>query len=86
MFDIVAIAAVLITQFISWWNIFSFSLLFSVRVHCNIMFAVRKTFFSETSNCLRGPAPPGRPLPEKNVPEASTLPYLKVFLISMFWL
>ena len=56
MFDIVAIAAVLITQFISWWNIFSFSLLFSVRVHCNIMFVVRKTFFSETSNCLRGPA------------------------------
>jgi len=45
MFDIDAIAAVLITQFICWWNIFFFSLLFSVWVHCNIIFVVRKTFF-----------------------------------------
>jgi len=43
-----------------------------------------KHFISEMSNYHRGSAPPGRPLAEKNVPKASTLPYLKVFLISTF--
>jgi len=60
MFDIVAIAAVLITQFICWRNIF-FSLLFSVWVHCNIIFVVQKTFFIQ-NECLIGAL---RPLAEK---------------------
>ena len=74
MFDIVAIAAVLITQFICWRNIF-FSLLFSVWVHCNIIFVVQKTFFIQ-NECLIGAL---RPLAEKIYPKQALLPSKGIF-------
>ena len=53
----------------------SFYFLFCLVCEYTVMlfFSYGKKFISETSNCLRSPAPPGRPLAEKNVPKASTL-------------
>ena len=55
----------LVTQFVCWRNIFFFSVFLVCEYTVMLFLLYGKHFISETSNCLRGPAPPGRPQRKK---------------------